>query len=423
VNEKKKTAAAAVSSPPTLKFTRGQLGMTLRALKTNQESLQTAVSALKNSTETAKFRIEKLQAHGYGSLAYSSLQKGLQYFMHPELGYVAYTPLRDGPNSICVLADPICSKENIKALIEELMKVKPDPIFLHISHETGKVLNEMGFTVNELGVETVIEIQSFNLVGNKKQQLRNARNGAKKDELSVVEIDTVDDAMLKSFKKISDGWMKEKVISDNEMQFIVRPVVFVDEIDVRKFVAIKDKEVVGFVIFDPMYEDGKVIGYIANHLRTNLERTYSIVDAIVLEALDKFKAEGKRDLSLGLSPLAKVDDSQEFKHSKLLKAHFKYAFERANFLYNFKNLARHKLKYRPELEGAREEKVYCAMKTRFFLIRLYDVYRVLGLNPLQQTLNHLKRSTIELFRSALGKKQAVEAKESAETKEPAKQDK
>ncbi len=412
--DKKKVA---VSSSPTFKFTRGQLGMTLRALKSNQEKLQTAVSGIKNSTETAKFRIQKLQEHGYGSLAYSSLQKGLQYYMHPELGYIAYTPLRDGPNSVCVLADPICSKENTKALIEEFLKVKKDPVFLHISHDTGKILNDLGFSVNELGVETILEIQTFNLVGNKKQQLRNARNGAKKDELSIVEIDTVDDAMLKSFKKISDGWMKEKVISDSEMQFIVRPVVFVDEIDVRKFVAVKDKEVVGFVIFDPMYEDGKVIGYIANHLRTNLERTYSIVDAILIEALEKFKQEGKKELSLGLSPLAKVDDSQEFKHSKLLKAHFKYAFERANFLYNFKNLARHKLKYRPELEGCREEKVYCAMNTRFFLIRLYDVYRVLGLDPLAQTISHIKRSTIELFRKALCKKEAEEAKQEAVAQE------
>ena len=414
MNDKKKTALSSPATPSTIKFTRGQLGMTLKALKSNQESLQTAVSSIKYSTATAKFRYEKLQLHGYGSLAYSSLQKGMQYFMHPELGYVAYTPLRDGPNSVCVLADPICSKENIRPLVEAFMKEKSDPVFLHISHDTGKVLNEMGFTVNELGVETIIDIQKFNVVGNKKQQLRNARNGAKKDSVTVVEIDTVDDEMLKSFKKISDGWMKEKVISDNEMQFIVRPVVFVDEIDVRKFVAVKDNQVVGFVIFDPMYEDGKVSGYIANHLRTNLDRTYSVVDFIILEALEKFKQEGKKDLSLGLSPLAKVDDSQEFKHSKLLKAHFRYAFEKANFLYNFKNLARHKLKYRPELDGAREEKVYCAMKTRFFLIRLYDVYRVLGLNPLQQTINHIKRSTVELFRRTLCKKQAEETAAAAQ---------
>jgi hypothetical protein len=85
--------------------------------------------------------------------------------------------------------------------------------------------------------------------------------------------------------------------------------------------------------------------------------------------MEKFKTEGKRELSLGLSPLSKVDDS-EFKHSKLLEANFKYAYENANFLYNFKNLAQHKLKYRPGSAGAREEKVYRAMKTEFVLIKL-----------------------------------------------------
>ena len=325
--------------------------------------------------------------------------------MHPELGYVAYTPLHDGPNSVCVLADPICSDENLKALIDAFLKVKSDPIFLHINHKTGAILNELGFSVNQLGIETIIDIQNFSLTGNKKQQLRRARNGAKKDNLSVLEINRVDDAMLKSFKEISDVWMREKVISDNEMQFIVRPIVYVDELDVRKFVAVKDGEVVAFVIFDPMYEDGKVVGYIANHLRSILDTSYSVVDFIILEALDKFKAEGKKKLSLGLSPLAKVDDTREFKHSKLLKAHFQYAFEKANYLYNFKNLARHKLKYRPDLEGAREEKVYCAMKTRFFLIRLFDVYRVLGLNPLEQTIKHIKRSTVDFLRASLFKTQ------------------
>jgi hypothetical protein len=102
--------------------------------------------------------------------------------------------------------------------------------------------------------------------------------------------------------------------------------------------------------------------------------------------MEKFKTEGKRELSLGLSPLAKVDDTGEFKHSKLLTAHFQYAFEKANYLYNFKNLAQHKLKYRPGMRGAREEKVYCAMKTRFFLIRLNSVYKVLGLKPLPRAI-------------------------------------
>ncbi len=101
--------------------------------------------------------------------------------------------------------------------------------------------------------------------------------------------------MRKAFRKISEDWMKQKVMNDSEMQFIVRPIVYVDEIDVRKFVALKDDTVVGFIIFDPMYEDGKVKGYIANHLRSNLDRSYSVVDFILLEAMEIFKAEGKEE--------------------------------------------------------------------------------------------------------------------------------
>ncbi len=364
-------------------------GNDLESLKAKQEALPSAVAHAGQQTATQGFRMEQLHIHGSGSLAYSALQEGLKYFNH-ELGFVAFKQLDDAPGSVVVLSDPICSKENRKAFLEAFLKAKNDPIFLHITHETAELLNEKGFSVNELGVETFIELQDFNLVGNKKQQLRNARNGGKNDRLQVVEVEQMNDEMLNALKKISDDWMQEKVAGASEMRFIVRPMVYVDEVDVRKFVAIKDGEIVGFVVFDPMYEEGKVIGYIANQLRSNLNRTYSVVDYIVIEAIEKFKSEGKRLLSLGLSPFAKVGDSNEFRHSKLLTAHFKYAYEKANFLYNFKNLARHKSLYRPELPGAREEKVYCSMKTRFLLVRMIDVYHVLGLHPFRQTISHLK---------------------------------
>ncbi|MBP6747595.1 DUF2156 domain-containing protein [bacterium] len=363
-----------------------------QSMTTSQEALQTAVKTLQTGTKTAAFRIDQLKQHGRGSLAYSSLQAGMKYYMNDKLGYCAYVPLTDSEDSVCVLADPICSKENLRAFLDAFLLDKKDPIFLHASRETAEILNERGFSVNELGVETIIEIQNFTLSGNKKQGLRQARNNAKKDNLVCKEVLSSDPDMRKAFRKISEDWMKQKVMSDSEMQFIVRPIVYVDEIDVRKFVALKDDTVVGFIIFDPMYEDGKVKGYIANHLRSNLDRSYSVVDFILLEAMEIFKAEGKEEISLGLSPLAKVDDSEEFRHSKLLSAHFKYSFEKANYLYNFKNLYRHKSKYRPELPGAHEEKVYCCMKTRFLLVRIYDVYNVLGFHPIKQIISHFGKA-------------------------------
>jgi lysylphosphatidylglycerol synthetase-like protein (DUF2156 family) len=374
-----------------LRLTRSQLSNTLRALQLKQESFQSSSMSEKARSKTGQFRVVQLQKHGTGSLAYSSLQPGMQYFMHPEFGYTAFVPLSDAYGSVCVLADPICSPDNLVPFLEAFLKERNDPIFLHIRHDTAKALAQRGFCVNELGVETFIDIQEFTLVGTKKEQLRRARNNARKDSIKVREIPSVDDAFFKLFKKIADEWIKRKVISDSEMQFIVRPIVYVDEVDVRRFVAVKDNEIVGFVIFDPMYENGEVIGYIANHLRSILDRSYSVVDYIIIEAMETFKQEGKRTLSLGLSPLAKVDDSDEFKHSKLMKAHFKYAFNNANFLYNFKNLYQHKTKYRPESPGAHEEKVYCAMRTRFLLVRACEVYHVLGIDLFKQTLAHLKR--------------------------------
>ena len=370
-----------------------------QAMTTSQEALQTAVKTLQTGSKTAAFRIDKLKQYGRGSLAYSSLQAGMQYYMNDRLGYCAYVPLSDSEDSVCVLADPICSKENLRAFLDAFLLEKKDPIFLHASHDTAEILNERGFSVNELGVETIIEIQKFTLSGNKRQALRQARNNAKRDNLVCREVLSSDPEMRKAFRKISEDWMKHKVMNDSEMQFIVRPIVYVDEIDVRKFVALKGDTVVGFIIFDPIYENGKVKGYIANHLRSNLDRSYSVVDFILLEALDIFKAEGKEELSLGLSPLAKVDDSEEFRHSKLLSAHFKYSFEKANFLYNFKNLYRHKSKYRPELPGAHEEKVYCCMKTRFLLVRIYDVYNVLGFHPIKQIISHFGKAMTTSIRN------------------------
>lgn len=397
MDEKKKPELTATMKA--LKLTRRPLGETLRLLKEEQECLQTALKKISQLSASAEFRIGELQRHGSGSLAYSSLQAGLQYYNNPGLGYVAYLPLGDSPNSVLVLSDPICHREKLRELIEAFLKVRNDPVFLHISKPVAQVLAEFGYSVNELGMETIIEIQDFDLIGGKKQQLRAARNRAQKDGIKVRELFSSDDSFLQAFKKISDDWLSQKVSSDNQMKLIVRPMTYVDEIDVRRFIAIKDDELIAYVVFDPMYEDGSVKGYIANQLRSNYDKGYSVVDFIILEAMETFKKEGKTELSLGFSPMYKVDDGEEFKHSKLLKAHFKYAFEKANYLYNFKNLARHKSLYRPEQKGAREEKVYCAMKTRFFLNRILNVYKALGLNPVEKVCQHLKDVLSQKFRA------------------------
>ncbi len=113
-----------------------------QSMTTSQEALQTAVKTLQTGSKTAAFRIDQLKQHGRGSLAYSSLQAGMKYYMNDKLGYCAYVPLTDSEDSVCVLADPICGKENLGAFLDAFLLDKKDPIFLHASHERTRRRND-----------------------------------------------------------------------------------------------------------------------------------------------------------------------------------------------------------------------------------------------------------------------------------------
>ena len=156
---------------------------------------------------------------------------------------------------------------------------------------------------------------------------------------------------MDQLRHVSDEWLHKKTVKDHELAFVVRPAVFEDEPDVRKFIAQKDGEVIGFVFFDPMYRDGKVYSYLANILRSMSDASYSVTDFIILEAIEQFRKEGREQLSLGWSPFLNVEDTDEFHHSKRLGDLFRYTYEHANYLYSFKSLSFHKQRYRPDVKG------------------------------------------------------------------------
>jgi lysylphosphatidylglycerol synthetase-like protein (DUF2156 family) len=342
-----------------------------------------------NTTATKKQELlSYIRQYGTGSLAYSALQEGMQDYQEEGYGFVPHAPVNRNNQTTLCLSDPICAKDSKKALLEGFVRNFKNPVFLHVSKETAEVLHSMGFFINEMGTETIINVQDFSLKGSKKEFLRSQRNRAVKDEVQVVEA-TNGQVSAETMRAISDAWMKNKAVSSNELSFLARPAVYEEEPDVRRFFAIKDNVVIGFVFFDPMYKDGKVIGYLANFLRTCVQTSYSVCDFIIVEAIARFKAEGMEIVSLGFSPLADVDDNGEFRFSKPLKAIFKYSFDKANHLYAFKQLSFHKQRYRPGMDGTLEVKVYCASKSKLPLRSLYACVQKMGIKPVSQTARHM----------------------------------
>lgn len=283
--------------------------------------------------------------------------------------------------SLC-LADPICSQENLEHLIESFLEKHKGAVFVHVTKATAAVLSRLGFVINEIGVETVIDVHNFSLAGGGKNFLRSQRNRAAKDGL-VVREQRCSEVPVQLLKQISTQWMARKPNSE-ELSFLVRPAKFEDETDVRKFFAYKDDRLVGFNFFDPIYRSGQIIGYLDNTHRSAGEFSYSIPDCINLEAARQFKQEGKEILSLGFSPLHALNDTGEFQYSQALKTTLNYFYEHANFLYDFQGTAFHKTRYRPGTDGCRDFKVYAACPSPVPILHLDKVFKRCGIDPIKR---------------------------------------
>ena len=115
----------------------------------------------------------------------------------------------------------------------------------------------------------------------------------------------------------------------------------------RSFYAYQDGEPVGFIFFDPIYENNKIVSYVPNISRACASFKQGIWYTLMLHAMDVFKEEGVERIDLGLIPLAGLDAPASHE-SNMLKGIMKFVYEKCNFLYNFKGLHFTKSRFRGE---------------------------------------------------------------------------
>ena len=317
-----------------------------------------------------------LRRYGTGSMAFSSLQPELKYFIDKELGYMAFIYLKDkvwAPKGFnVILGDPICKEENFDPLLDKYMEMvgKENTAFVHLSAAIASKLSARGIRVNQMGVEHMIDLPTFDvkLPGANFSHVRRWRNKSKKEGIEVREqpFETIDPSQ---FQAVNSNWLSRK--GGSEYIGLTRPLRVEDKKDVRYFWAFKDERLVGFAFFDPMYRDGKVYGYIHNIARLDDTCPNGTNDLIILTALEKLKEEGYQVLSLGLSPLAGIEDDKLACH-KGISSILKFMFKHCEFVYPFQGNFFHKEKYR-----SRKEQTYLAILPDSSLYRLMGVFRTL----------------------------------------------
>ncbi|HWV98739.1 MAG TPA: DUF2156 domain-containing protein [Candidatus Acidoferrum sp.] len=291
-----------------------------------------------------------LRQHGRASLAYATLQEGMEYFID-EAGYIAYTTVRHPvfspkPRRI-TLSDPVCAPEDLPKLIAGFLADNRRASFGVISEGCAEVLHDLGFKVNCIGYEPEIPIQTYNTQGNWKELdlIKRARNEAKREALIIRE-EKGASLQKEDLAAVSARWIGSKKINDREIWLYARRPVFDEEEDVRKFVAYdKEGKAIGFAFYDPMYRAGEIYGYSANIVRCDEKRYGRLATAVHMEAVEQFRTEGKEILSLLLAPFVKLELGK-YNDDFGAKLFFRLSARFGNDIYNFKGLSFHKSKYR-----------------------------------------------------------------------------
>jgi len=291
-----------------------------------------------------------LKRHGRESLAYATLQEGMEYFIHPA-GYIAFTsvthPVFARKGRRIVLSDPLCADEDLPGLVRAFLEFAPCAAFVVVSERCAGVLRGLGFKANCIGYEVELPIQTYNTQGNWKELdlIKRARNEAKREGI-VIREETIEKVSRKQLDEVTDKWIAHKKVNDREIWIYARRPVYEHEDDVRKFVAYdREGRVAGFVFYDPMYRDGRVYGYAANISRCDERRFGRLATAVNMVAAEQFKQEGVETINLMLAPFVKLD-AGKYNDDFVTKQFFRISERFGNNIYNFKGLSFHKAKYR-----------------------------------------------------------------------------
>jgi len=341
-----------------------------------------------NPQDSEKLRF--IQQYGSFPLAYSALQQGIKSF-NTEDGIISYRKGKLGLKAY-VLGDPIANKDRKRQLLEEFVANYRNPVFVQISDDAASMLSEMDWYVNRFGIETFIDLPEYdtNLKGSKFEFIRRQIKAAHDEKITIEELSQQAlenrGVSIKDVKSLSDEWIKTRKVSGNELSFMVRPAVFEDEPDVRKFYAFQDDALVGFAFFDPLYQDGATIGYYAD-IHRNLPSTPKGTSYLLaIEAAKQFKDEGKQRLELGISVLSHLDDPEPFPHSSFTKAYLNWSYRTLNDVYNFKGLEFHKQRFR-----GKERTIYYASKNKFTFLEITDLYLLDNINVFSQVLKAIPK--------------------------------
>jgi phosphatidylglycerol lysyltransferase len=322
----------------------------------------------------ARARLESwVQQYGTNSTSYVLLEGPKQYFTSPRVdGFLAY---QISAGVAVIGGDPICSRRQAPELIRDFVKQMTGcPVSAYqVSPEMLEAFREAGFADIQIGKEAIFDLSRFSLSGGLMELVRAATNKARREGVVISEhkpfalgARPVNDELC----AISTEWLRYK--GERELGFLLGSLALEQRSAKRYFIARSGHgtgRIEGFIVCEPIY--GRK-GYYLDVTRRRVDAVRGTMELLTTGILGLLHAEGYEMASMGLAPLALLDDPDLRRHPRLTNL-MRFVYQRVNNNYDFKLLYRYKAKYHPHTW---EPRYFCFNQSRLSLRTLYAVIQV-----------------------------------------------
>jgi phosphatidylglycerol lysyltransferase len=311
--------------------------------------------------------------YGMNSTSYVLLEGPKRYFTSPRVdGFLAY---QVRANIAVIGGDPVCPPGQAEALIKDFVEAmrKCRVGAYQVSPNMRDAFREAGFKDIQIGKEAIFDLRRFSLAGGQMELVRAATNKARREGVVVSEhrpfaLDAK--SLNDELRTISAEWLRSK--GEHEFGFLLGSLGLEQRSAKRYFIARSGRgagRIEGFIVCEPIYGRN---GYYLDVTRRRLDAVRGTMELLTTETFRLLNGEGYEMASMGLAPLALLDDPDLSGHPRLTGL-MRFVYQRVHNNYDFKLLYRYKAKYHPH---AWEPRYFCFNQKRLTLQMAYAVIQV-----------------------------------------------
>lgn len=275
------------------------------------------------------------------SIQIFSLAKDYLHFIQEDgfEGYISYKVT----NGVAMIVGNPCTKSSPKQIIDKWLNYTQEHDWIPASYQAQgeflEILKSKGFQSTPIGVEALIDLDTFTLEGKSMQDLRYTKNKAEKEEWIIREFLPSD---WEKVRNLDRKWLK--IHGNKEISFAMGK-------SSQKYLS----ETRTMLLLD---KDDNLLAYLNNiELPGNNSRAVDlmrrdpdvrqkgVMELLFINEINQAKADGKKYYDLGFSPLAEMDKS--LSDNKIAYKLLKLIYEKQKRYYDFQGLHHFKSKFRP----------------------------------------------------------------------------